>query len=167
MPAIDFAAIMAHEKKRAKELVTRGARASGAAGDQSSDPGSALVGGPTAAPIWVGRARPQLDDVSGQGISRIRFCPDFLTAQEQMAVVAAITSQHAKEEWLQLPARRLLNLGGVPHPSGMIAEELPPWLDTHDGVRVLARLSDLGVFDEASMPDQVRPMLRSSCSSSR
>ena len=42
-------------------------------------------------------------------------------------------------------------VSGVPHPSGMIAEELPSWLNAP----VLARLLDLEVF-ESGPPDQVR-----------
>lgn len=33
-----------------------------------------------------------------------------------------------KPKWTQLSNRRVINYGGVPHPNGMIAEELPKWL---------------------------------------
>lgn len=33
-----------------------------------------------------------------------------------------------KPKWTQLSNRRVINYGGVPHPNGMIAEELPEWL---------------------------------------
>eukprot|EP00928_Gymnodinium_smaydae_P050379 TRINITY_DN3393_c0_g1_i1.p2 TRINITY_DN3393_c0_g1~~TRINITY_DN3393_c0_g1_i1.p2 ORF type:complete len:224 (-),score=37.00 TRINITY_DN3393_c0_g1_i1:252-923(-) len=53
---------------------------------------------------------------------------------------------------LALPKRRLLNLGGVPHPDGMIAEALPEWLLTSPA---LARLRDAGVFPAGMEPNQV------------
>lgn len=36
-----------------------------------------------------------------------------------------------KPKWTQLAHRRLLNYGGVPHKNGMIAEVIPPWLQTY------------------------------------
>lgn len=33
-----------------------------------------------------------------------------------------------KPKWTQLSNRRVINYGGVPHPNGMIAEEIPKWL---------------------------------------
>jgi hypothetical protein len=50
--------------------------------------------------------------------------------------------------WLPLARRRLGNFGGVPHPSGLLAEALPPWL-----ARLAAALVAAGVFAEP--PNQV------------
>lgn len=33
-----------------------------------------------------------------------------------------------KPKWDQLTNRRLINYGGLPHKKGMIAEEMPKWL---------------------------------------
>uniref|UniRef100_A0A670ZM94 AlkB homolog 6 n=1 Tax=Pseudonaja textilis TaxID=8673 RepID=A0A670ZM94_PSETE len=46
-----------------------------------------------------------------------------------------------KPKWTQLSGRRLQNWGGLPHPKGMVAEKLPPWLQ-----RYVDRVSSLGVF---------------------
>ena len=34
-----------------------------------------------------------------------------------------------QDRWVQLTSRRLLCLGGVPHPDGAICEALPPEID--------------------------------------
>lgn len=162
MSAIDFAAMLAHEKKRARaksgaaSTPRKQTRATGATGGGAAHTDAEGVG---AHGIWGDQCRPTLLDVTSDHnavTSRVRYCDAFLSGHEQAAVIAAIDG-HGAEEWLQLPKRRLLNLGGVPHPSGMIAEELPCWLgDGEDcAAHMLARLQDLGVFKKDSPPDQV------------
>lgn len=48
-----------------------------------------------------------------------------------------------KPRWTQLSNRRVINYGGVPHPNGMICEELPEWLKTR-----VVTLNNLGKYDE-------------------
>eukprot|EP00747_Dinoflagellata_sp_TGD_P207032 gnl/TRDRNA2_/TRDRNA2_80643_c0_seq1.p1 gnl/TRDRNA2_/TRDRNA2_80643_c0~~gnl/TRDRNA2_/TRDRNA2_80643_c0_seq1.p1 ORF type:complete len:360 (-),score=50.30 gnl/TRDRNA2_/TRDRNA2_80643_c0_seq1:135-1136(-) len=80
------------------------------------------------------------------------YCNNFLCSpEERVAIEQAICTKHRRNEWLDLPKRRLLNLGGVPHPDGMIAEELPSWLQ----VPVLDRLAAIGVFPESVSPNQI------------
>lgn len=38
--------------------------------------------------------------------------------------------------------RRLLNYGGIPHPKGMISEEIPEWLQLY-----VDKINNMGVFD--------------------
>ena len=42
-------------------------------------------------------------------------------------------SRTPKPKWTQLLNRRLINYGGVPHPNGMLAEEIPEWLQVYMG----------------------------------
>lgn len=73
-------------------------------------------------------------------VARLRYQRAFLTPAEQDAFQAACTppplagpvgsssAARRHRQWLTLPKRTLLLLGGVPHPSGMIAEPLPAWV---------------------------------------
>jgi hypothetical protein len=54
----------------------------------------------------------------------------------------------AYDQWLALPFRRLGNFGGVPHPHGLLAEALPPWLG-----QLLDKMTALRIF--AERPNQV------------
>ena len=59
------------------------------------------------------------------------YIPDFLDATDAGNFVAHIeASAQSWGGWARLHHRSLLNLGGVPHPSGTIAERLPPTLHT-------------------------------------
>lgn len=55
------------------------------------------------------------------------YIPSFLSKQEEDSILAHVDNT-PKPKWTQLSNRRLINYGGVPHPNGMIAEELPDWL---------------------------------------
>ena len=59
------------------------------------------------------------------------YIPDFLDASDASNFAAHIeASSQSWGGWVRLHRRSLLNLGGVPHPSGTIAERLPPSLGT-------------------------------------
>ena len=79
----------------------------------------------------------------------IRYCDAFLSATEAAELVVAIDQQPAGA-WHTLTQRRLLNLGGVPHPSGSWSEPLP---ETITGL-VTSRLVAMGVFEDS--PDQAK-----------
>ncbi|XP_055608672.1 alpha-ketoglutarate-dependent dioxygenase alkB homolog 6 [Uranotaenia lowii] len=57
----------------------------------------------------------------------VYYIPDFLTSQEESYILSMV-ERTPKPRWTQLAHRRLINYGGVPHPKGMIAEEIPTWL---------------------------------------
>ena len=65
---------------------------------------------------------------------------DFVTADEAEALVEGAYAG----TWSEMTNRRVQNLGGVPHPDGMISEPLPEWL-----VPLCSQLVDCGAFQEA------------------
>lgn len=134
--ALDFKAMMEHERKKKREAAAAAAAAKEKhlANPQESE-----------SPLK------QLHQLEDKSISGIQYCCDFLDPQESSALEQAIRSEHRNYEWLGLTKRKLLNLGGVPHPDGMIAEQLPSWL--HD--IVLSRLDAMGIFPQDSPPNQV------------
>ncbi|XP_011178335.1 alpha-ketoglutarate-dependent dioxygenase alkB homolog 6 [Zeugodacus cucurbitae] len=58
------------------------------------------------------------------------YIPNFITSEEEKQILSQI-SRTPKPKWTQLLNRRLINYGGVPHPNGMIAEEIPDWLQVY------------------------------------
>uniref|UniRef100_A0A8D8NZF0 Alpha-ketoglutarate-dependent dioxygenase alkB homolog 6 n=1 Tax=Culex pipiens TaxID=7175 RepID=A0A8D8NZF0_CULPI len=73
----------------------------------------------------------------------VYYIPNFITPQEESLILSTV-ERTPKPRWTQLAHRRLINFGGLPHPKGMIAEEIPSWLLTYvDRVNQLT-----GVFEE-------------------
>lgn len=133
--ALDFRAMMEHERRKQREERAKAARdaaARDAAAETEEEP-------------------KHLHSLEAAGISGIQYCDAFLDDEESTALVDAIRSGHRNHEWLGLTKRKLLNLGGVPHPEGMIAEELPQWLN----ILVMRRLEALGIFSQDNPPNQV------------
>lgn len=52
------------------------------------------------------------------------YIPNFITEEEEKQIIKYINSV-PQPKWTQLSHRRLQNWGGIPHPKGMIAEEIP------------------------------------------
>ncbi|XP_055638812.1 alpha-ketoglutarate-dependent dioxygenase alkB homolog 6 [Toxorhynchites rutilus septentrionalis] len=70
------------------------------------------------------------------------YIPNFLTLQEEKLILSMIVKT-PKPRWTQLSNRRLINYGGVPHPKGMITEEIPTWLQS-----IVGKVNQLNeVFD--------------------
>ena len=61
-----------------------------------------------------------------EAIETLVYVPNFITVAERDALLSSLDST----AWINLPNRKLQNHGGVPHPSGMIAERLPPYLQS-------------------------------------
>jgi hypothetical protein len=97
------------------------------------------------------RPEPELPTLVDLGRG-IRYCNTFLSTDEAAALVVAIDA-YPTGAWCHLTKRRLLNLGGVPHPSGSWSEPLP---DAITGL-VAARLVAMGVFGE--LPDQAENLV--------
>jgi len=85
------------------------------------------------------------------GLSECFYVPNFLNDEEARFLKAAALQADGEvgSHWASLPGRRLLNLGGVPHASGMFPEPLPHFAQTLSRV-----LCDSGVFETGSEPDQ-------------
>jgi hypothetical protein len=66
------------------------------------------------------RPEPELPTLVDLGRG-IRYCNTFLSTDEAAALVVAIDA-YPTGAWCHLTKRRLLNLGGVPHPSGSWSE---------------------------------------------
>lgn len=52
------------------------------------------------------------------------YIPNFITEEEEKQIIKHVNNV-PQPKWTQLSHRRLQNWGGIPHPKGMIAEEIP------------------------------------------
>ncbi|KAJ6663627.1 hypothetical protein lerEdw1_009706 [Lerista edwardsae] len=68
------------------------------------------------------------------------YIPDFITEAEEEDLLQQVYGA-PKPKWTQLSGRRLQNWGGLPHPKGMVLENLPPWLQAYT-----EKVSSLGAF---------------------
>ncbi|KAH8410652.1 hypothetical protein KR009_009874 [Drosophila setifemur] len=71
----------------------------------------------------------------------VMYIPNFITSEEEQRILSHI-ERTPKPRWTHLLNRRLVNYGGVPHPNGMIAEEIPEWLQSY-----VDKVNNLGVFE--------------------
>lgn len=69
------------------------------------------------------------------------YIPNFITSDQEQSILSHI-ERTPKPRWTQLLNRRLINYGGVPHPNGMIAEEIPDWLQSY-----VDKVNNLGIFE--------------------
>jgi alkylated DNA repair protein alkB family protein 6 len=60
----------------------------------------------------------------------VYYIPDVVSASEESLLLDRI-SKTPKTKWTQLRNRRLQNWGGMPHPKGMIPEQMPDWLEVN------------------------------------
>jgi len=82
-----------------------------------------------------------LSEFKVEGPPSMYYIPSFISEQDEKYLMNKIYTA-PKPKWTQLAARRLQNWGGLPHPRGMIAEGLPPWLN-----KAVEDVTRLGVFD--------------------
>ncbi|XP_077972963.1 putative RNA/DNA demethylase ALKBH6 isoform X1 [Styela clava] len=68
------------------------------------------------------------------------YMPNFITDKEEEYLVNEVYKS-PKPKWTVLSNRRLQNWGGIPHPKGMVQENLPKWLND-----CCDKVSNLGVF---------------------
>ncbi|KAL8590333.1 hypothetical protein ACOMHN_006449 [Nucella lapillus] len=78
----------------------------------------------------------------------VYYIPDFITAEEEKQLLSRV-DQAPRTKWTVLSHRRLQNWGGLPGPKGMVAEDLPQWLQTY-----CQKIADLGAF-EGKIPNHV------------
>ena len=112
---IDFARMLQAERRQAQQAERRQAASIAKA------PPPRLVLTPLT-PERLAAAELELPGV----VRAVYYIPNFVSKAEEAALIALV--QREPRAWTQLPMRSLQNWGGVPHPSGMIAEELPPHL---------------------------------------
>ncbi|XP_033211180.1 alpha-ketoglutarate-dependent dioxygenase alkB homolog 6 [Belonocnema kinseyi] len=77
------------------------------------------------------------------------YIPNFITEEEEQEIIKLV-NKAPLPKWTQLSHRRLQNWGGIPHPKGMIAEEIPSWLKKY-----VDKVSELNVFEESKKPNHV------------
>lgn len=77
------------------------------------------------------------------------YVPNFVTEQEESEIVKHINNAPLPK-WTQLSHRRLQNWGGVPHPKGMIAEDIPAWLQKY-----VNKISLCNIFEKDKLPNHV------------
>ncbi|XP_072472441.1 alpha-ketoglutarate-dependent dioxygenase alkB homolog 6 isoform X1 [Notamacropus eugenii] len=73
----------------------------------------------------------------------IYYVPNFISEQEESQLLRQVY-EAPKPKWTQLSGRKLQNWGGLPHPKGMVPEQLPPWLQ-----HWVDSVSSLGLFGGA------------------
>ena len=78
----------------------------------------------------------------------VHYISDWLSRAEAEELETSLPSQ-SDPAWSDLGQRRLLNCGGVPHPSGMIEEEMPAWFDP-----LQQKLTETGAFPDGQPPNQ-------------
>ncbi|KAL5008232.1 hypothetical protein ScPMuIL_013813 [Solemya velum] len=78
----------------------------------------------------------------------IYYIPNFITKDEEEILIHHVNTA-PRPKWTQLSNRRLQNWGGLPHPKGMIAEDLPHWLQIY-----AEKIAGLGVFED-KIPNHV------------
>ncbi|XP_046434653.1 alpha-ketoglutarate-dependent dioxygenase alkB homolog 6 [Neodiprion fabricii] len=79
----------------------------------------------------------------------VRYIPNFITPEGEIEIIKRVNNSPLPK-WTQLSHRRLQNWGGIPHPKGMIAEEIPAWLTKYVG-----KISGLQIFPETKLPNHV------------
>ncbi|XP_034187901.1 putative RNA/DNA demethylase ALKBH6 [Osmia lignaria lignaria] len=77
------------------------------------------------------------------------YIPNFVTSEEEEEIIKYVNNAPLPK-WTQLSHRRLQNWGGIPHPKGMIAEEIPSWL-----TKYVDKVSSCNVFEKGKLPNHV------------
>ncbi|KAK2588763.1 hypothetical protein KPH14_001643 [Odynerus spinipes] len=78
-----------------------------------------------------------------------QYIPNFITEEEEREIIKNVNSVPLPK-WTQLSHRRLQNWGGIPHPKGMIAEQIPNWLNTY-----ISKVTSLNIFEAEKQPNHV------------
>lgn len=77
------------------------------------------------------------------------YISNFITDDEEKEIEKYVNNA-PQPKWTQLSHRRLQNWGGIPHPKGMIAEEIPSWLQKY-----INKIKNLNIFDNNTQPNHV------------
>lgn len=71
----------------------------------------------------------------------VHYIPNFISAAEEAFILRKVY-EVPKPKWTCLKNRRLQDYGGIPHPKGMITEDMPSWLSSY-----IDKINELGIFD--------------------
>jgi len=142
---VDMKALLARERER------RRAAASGEPAGAATASSSAAATAPEDA--MAPRAKISLRDFDvGEraGVRGLHYVPDFISPDEERAILAGIHAPGAESRWVRSGRRRVANYGGVPS-SSEVTEPLPPF-----AASLLRAIADAGIVDErTTMPNHV------------
>nr|XP_031831987.1 alpha-ketoglutarate-dependent dioxygenase alkB homolog 6 [Nomia melanderi]XP_031831988.1 alpha-ketoglutarate-dependent dioxygenase alkB homolog 6 [Nomia melanderi]XP_031831989.1 alpha-ketoglutarate-dependent dioxygenase alkB homolog 6 [Nomia melanderi] len=77
------------------------------------------------------------------------YVPNFITEEEELEIMKYVNNAPLPK-WNQLSHRRLQNWGGIPHPKGMIAEDIPSWLQKY-----INKVISCNIFETSKLPNHV------------
>ncbi|KAK0168380.1 hypothetical protein PV327_002188 [Microctonus hyperodae] len=77
------------------------------------------------------------------------YIANFISDEDEQEIIKYVNIA-PQPKWTQLSHRRLQNWGGIPHPKGMIAEEIPKWLKKY-----VDKVSSLNIFENEIVPNHV------------
>eukprot|EP00929_Paragymnodinium_shiwhaense_P078248 TRINITY_DN40522_c0_g1_i1.p1 TRINITY_DN40522_c0_g1~~TRINITY_DN40522_c0_g1_i1.p1 ORF type:complete len:321 (-),score=70.45 TRINITY_DN40522_c0_g1_i1:275-1237(-) len=138
MSALDFAALLREEKRKAAASKVEQTKANAAAGE-----------------LWRKRPEVRLEKyVLDCGVPKVWYIPDYVTAEEEAQLLGWVDSDSGR--WTQLAQRRLQTWGGTPHPSGIVKEALPGLLDAvAEGLGAAVQAAAPSVYAVGDRPDHI------------
>ena len=148
MPAIDFKALFEEERARRRRARADGATTTTASGDA----GAGAVSSAPPGVVFAPRERLRLADHdvgACRGIAGLHYVPDFITPDEEAAVLAGVYASGTERRWTPSGMRRVQNWGGSPG-SLEVTEPLPPFADA-----LRAAIVQSGVYSPADAPNHV------------
>ena len=148
MPAIDFKALFEEERARRRRARADGATTTTASGDA----GAGAVSSAPPGVVFAPRERLRLADHdvgACRGIAGLHYVPDFITPDEEAAVLAGVYASGTERRWTPSCMRRVQNWGGSPG-SLEVTEPLPPFADA-----LRAAIVQSGVYSPADAPNHV------------
>lgn len=140
---VDMKALLARERER------RRAAASGEPAGAATASSSAAA---TAPVVMAPRAKISLHDFDvGEraGVRGLHYVPDFISPDEERAILAGIHAPGTESRWVRSGRRRVANYGGVPS-SSEVTEPPPPF-----AASLLQAIADAGIVDERTAPNHV------------
>lgn len=140
---VDMKALLARERER------RRAAASGEPDAAATTSSSAAA---TAPVVMAPRRKISLRDFDvGEraGVRGLHYVPDFISPDEERAILAGIHAPGTESRWVRSGRRRVANYGGVPS-SSEVTEPPPPF-----AAALLEAIAAAGIVDERTAPNHV------------
>lgn len=140
---VDMKALLARERER---------RRAAASGDPAGAATASSSAAATAPVVMAPRAKISLRDFDvGEraGVRGLHYVPDFISPDEERAVLAGIHAPGTESRWVRSGRRRVANYGGVPS-SSEVTEPLPPFATS-----LLEAIASAGIVNERTAPNHV------------